>query len=205
MGGTIFQNSYTSFQSKNFNRVHDPRKPIQSERRSTFAGMTSAWNAISDIERASWNEFKDPGLSGYNTFVRVNTRLAAVGEPMMTAYSDDTPPVSMFAVFSTFTTSSFILTCSGLTTTVPTDCILSVRACRVTSPGISFLPAGALKQFATFTAGTDMLVGQDVTTRYTDTVGPLQLGRRVFMQCLVQNTVSGMSSLGQRNTTLVQP
>jgi hypothetical protein len=203
VGGTIFQNSYTSFQAKNFNRVHDPRRPIQSQRRTTFGSLSNAWNQLADIDRASWNEFKDPGLSGYNTFVRVNTQLAAVGQPMQSNYFDDSPPVSMFFALVTLTTSNISIQATGLTTTVPTDCIVSVRLARAVSPGISFLPAGALVQLETYAAGTDLSVSQNITTDYTAARGPLTLGQRVFIQALVTNTVNGRSTLGQRNTGII--
>jgi hypothetical protein len=205
IGGTVFQNSYTSFQAKNFNRVHDPRRPIQSQRRNTFGHLSNAWNQLGDSDRGSWNEFKDPGLSGYNTFVRVNTQLASVGEPMQSNYFDDSPPVTMFIALIVLTASNISIQATGLTTTVPADCIVSIRLARAVSPGTSFLPAGALVQLITYPAGTDLSVNQNLTTAYTAARGPLTAGQRVFVQALVINIINGRSSLGQRNSGIIAP
>lgn len=203
MGGTIFQNSYTGYQAKNLARVRDPKRAVQALRRTSLSEMATAWGALSDIDRAAWNEFPFPGMSGYNSFVRANTVMASIGEPMIPAGGNQVALTQMPMLITAATVSTLTIHAGSTLDVVPADQSLSVRCTRPQSPGRTFIPQGEFVQVAVFPAATDFSGNVSIFTDYVSVLGTPLVGKKIWVQTRICDIVFGGSMLSQRNNAQV--
>jgi len=104
IGGVCFSAAKTGPYARVWSRGGNPRTAGQAAIRGQVARLGTAWQAMSDGERADWDtlaaappeEDYDPFgelmlLSGWNWFVRVNTRRQRVGLAVTEDVPSDTP------------------------------------------------------------------------------------------------------------------
>lgn len=107
IGGVTYSANGSSLYAKAWARGANPQTPAQQVQRQNIATMPSLWNAMSDAERAAWRTFaSDPAqeltnalgetyyASGYNWFVKCNTRLSRVGRSPITAVPTQARPAA---------------------------------------------------------------------------------------------------------------
>jgi hypothetical protein len=185
----------------------NPQTPAQSLVRSRFSKVSARWRTLTDEQRAAWTaggaqvgshgRLGDSGtLTGCQFFVKINTNLANIGEPMVVE-----PP--NFPAFEpnpvgdiTITNIGGVVAIKLIVSAVPAHRIL-VLATAPCSPGASFPGRFAFLGFL-----PDPVAGiSDITRFYVAKYGEPPANRRVFIHTVQQ--VNGWQDAPKRTTAVV--
>lgn len=79
IGGLLYRDgTYGTFVSRR-SIAPSLRSPLQTTTRSTFVAAGVAWNALTDAQRASWENIADYPATGRNQYVAAFTKLGRAG------------------------------------------------------------------------------------------------------------------------------
>lgn len=149
LGGQVFSKNRGGAYVRTKVTPSNPRTLAQMESRSDLGATSSAWNGLSNSERASWNsavdEFKRTDIfgdlktpSGKNLFVRLNKNLLAVNQAIETSAPQKMEIPSMPLTGATFTAGTSTINLVGFQN-VPVGFHLQVSATPSLSQGISYV------------------------------------------------------------------
>lgn len=210
LGGQVFSKNRGGAYVRTKVTPSNPRTLTQMESRSALGVTSSAWNGLTDSQRASWNsavdEFKRTDIfgdlktpSGKNLFVRLNKNLLGVGALII-----DNAPVkveipAMNATAVTFDPGVGTVNFANFLS-VPAGMHLQVSATPILSAGISYVK-NKLRVIDIQNAGaiTPATIGAAYLARF----GTPDLGANVYFQIrlIADNGQAGVPLLFKANVT----
>ena len=103
IAGTIFTANKAGPYARGWSKGANPKSPLQSDQRTRFASLASAWRGLTTAQRDDWIDYADDPpqeltnslgetyfASGFNWYVRINDHLEAAGA----ARRDDAPTLT---------------------------------------------------------------------------------------------------------------
>jgi hypothetical protein len=200
-GGSYFRTKVTPTNPNSTNQaaVRSRLTALSQAFRSLTADQIAGWNnAVSDFAKTDgFGDIKNP--SGVNLFVKLNANLGEVGKPTI----NDAPlPSSVEPVVTLSATAAAgvpDLSVVFTPTPVPADTSFIIRATAQMSPGKKPTKSDFRNLLVVATAGTSPA---NALAAYNAKFGVLVAGRKIGIEMVPVNTVTGQKGLAI-NTTLI--
>jgi len=197
IGGATFSRNKSGTYVKPWAQGSNPRTERQTLHRSLFATIPSNWRALSDAQRAAWDIFAllpaqqqtDPFgqtyyLSGYQWYMRCNTRLLQAGRSLITAPPSAgypaAPTLSTWTPHSTATGNTHFDTPANEFSTV--DGLLFVSLAQSYGRTVPSAPFAFAKIFQ-----NDASTFHGFQTELELLFGTVSVGQVLFGQCFAQS------------------
>lgn len=206
LGGQVFSRNRAGAYVRTKVTPVNPRTTFQQSVRSVFGSISSAWSALTAVQRASWNEavtnwqrtniFGDLTTpTGKSLFQRLNNGLiqnVAGSSPLLFAPSPvEVPIVDEVSADWTRneTTNSFVLQWSHQTVNPvnPSDYLVQIRATAPMNPG-RYYHQNLLRVIAIGDLDDDTY---DLMDAYIDRFGVPVTGRNIFVEVRVVSKLTG--------------
>ncbi len=184
----------------------NPQTVDQLAARNRLASQSSAWGALTEPQRLSWNDFAAQNpvadklrqsqiLTGQQTYVKVNVRLEQATDPVLTDAPIGTAPASLTSVAATFDIGAGTTEITFAPNPTGADIRLWLTASVTNSPGIEFVKN--LTRVITITA-KNVASGFDYLTVLEAKFGTLQVGQKVSLFPRAFDSTTGLISGMQR-------
>lgn len=184
----------------------NPQTVDQLAARNRLASQSSAWGALTEAQRLSWNDFAAQNpvadklrqsqiLTGQQTFVKINVRLEQATDTLLTVAPIGTAPASFTSVAATFDIGAGTTELTFAPDPAGTDIRLWLTAAVTNSAGIEFVKN--LTRVITISA-KDLASGFDYLTVLEAKFGTLQVGQKVSLFPRAFDSTTGLISGMQR-------
>ena len=193
-GGAYFRNKTTPT---------NPQTGFQTQVRSFFGAIASAWRGLTENQRSSWIEgaqnfpyvdtFGDVRhYSGNVLYQKLNQQLQIASQPTLSVCPTPQTVSSIEAITATGDVTNGTLVLAITPSTVPAGHTLVVQATRGLSPGRSF----AKNDFRNIQieAASSPITALDVRSKYQSRFGAMTAGKKIFFRCWFVNNASGQKS-----------
>jgi len=205
IGGTTFSANKAGTYARQWYRSANRRSPVQTDRRRITSVYAKAWALLSGGDKTNWDTFAaDPAqeqmdslgngyyLSGFQWFVKINTRLYTVGRGQRSTFPTSaypaTPTILTLRV-SVGAVSSRITYAAG--TFTPTyDCLVFGWIVNTLGPAVAPTRRKLVKA-AQVPGGTELVFSAEVAALF----GTLNTVQRAFA-LIHRQTVDGMRCTG---------
>jgi len=186
----------------------NPRTSRQTAVRAILGALSSAWRALTQPQRESWNaavfNFQKTNIfgdtvnpTGKNLYVGLNTNLTKVSEPNI-----DVPPVPaelVAPIISDFTADGTVGLLDFAVANASVDQKLYIQASPQVSAGITNISSKvSLIKVEPQSSGSVLF-----STDYTSVYGPLIVGQKIFLRVSAVNKVTGQMTVPEILSTIV--
>jgi hypothetical protein len=189
----------------------NPQSIAQGAVRARMTSLSQGWRGLSASQRAGWNgavgDFQKTNVfgditkpSGINLYTKLNANLMEAGAAQIVVppLPDSVgSPETLSAVFDA-TLLTMVLTFTP--SPIPAGTAWIVRATEQVSPGISNL-SGKYRNIEVLPAAT--MTGADIVASYVARFGGLVAGRKIGIELVAVNTVTGQKGASVRFTGIV--
>lgn len=205
LAGTIFSANKAGPFARSWSRGANPRQPLQTIQRGIIGSLPAGWRALTPVQQAAWDTWaalianiqtnplgETYYLSGWQSYVKINTRLTVAGRVTRTA-----PPVIGIPAQPTISTLNARESGGPPDTTITFpnntflgyDCILF--AAMAQGPGVINQTTGWRSMLAGAPDGAAFHVFQ---TELDASFGVIQVDQRLFVRMARQTTDGERSS-----------
>ena len=186
----------------------NPRTSRQTAVRAILGALSSAWRALTQPQRESWNaavfNFQKTNIfgdtvnpTGKNLYVGLNTNLTKVSEPNI-----DVPPVPaelVAPIISNFTADGTVGLLDFAVANASVDQKLYIQASPQVSAGITNISSKvSLIKIEPQSSGSVLF-----SSEYTSVYGPLIVGQKIFLRVSAVNKVTGQKTVPEILSAIV--
>lgn len=201
-GGHVFSKNRGGAYMRTKVTPSNPQTASQSTVRQTLATFAQGFRSLTSVQIAAWNaavsDFKKTDIfgdvknpSGLNLYVKLNANLAEAGASALT-----TPPLPDAVVGPTSITLTGAAGTPALAVAwtggaIPADTAWIVSASQQLSPGVS-AGKGKMRQLQVLPAADT--TPTSILSAYNAKFGTLVAGRKIFVEIVAVNTLTGQKS-----------
>jgi hypothetical protein len=214
LNGTVFAYNKGGNYARTKTTPLNPRNPAQTNVRSIFSGIASAWRTLTNSQRKLWEDFAKAkpyndvfgiprNYSGFQYYMKVNQNLMANGQTGIDEPSDlPAPGVMDLTATAEIDTGVLALTVAGsLTEYVASEDILVIQATPPHSAGRSNVNTMFRTIMNSVASGATPTV--NVTSAYTDRFGALVENDTISFRVWVIRKSSGLVGVAATVTATV--
>jgi len=210
LGGHVYSTNRGGAYVRTNQTPSNPQTPFQQSGRAVFTELTQGWSALTEAERASWNEatssfpvtdrFGDSReLSGKGLYISLNKELVLVGKPILSVAPSPGPILvpSSLSVIVSIGDASLNIAIQNLNTATP----VVISSSGVVSNGTSFVKNKLRVLLPTFVK--QLQEPEQDFTAYVNRFGAPTIGQKIFFSAYTVND-SGQRSPSFTSASIVE-
>lgn len=212
-GSVLSKNRYGSYMRNKVTPVN-PQTTAQQEVRQRLGSLSSAWGGLTEAQRSSWRAlapsfpFTDifgdqKELSGQVLFVKLNSNLMKIGDPIKQAAPVKDSIPELFIESMAAEQAAGVLTGLDLSfseQTIPVGYELCIYATPPVQPGKQFVKN--LYRFIGVTA-TITTGAFDAVTLWNNRFGSVTAGQKIFVRVALVSTASGQQGIPSQAEAII--